>query len=137
MLLVRTPALLLSLALLATGCGGSDEPASGKPEPLATATGSPLVGGLESGEVTGRLVRATEDGTTSPVRGEVTFASEDGSVARTQVDSGGEFRIQLSPGRYTLRGSSPGIDAPCVTDPPTTILEKGGVVIVDIVCPAG
>lgn len=133
---MRAPVLFLTLALLATGCGGSEEPATKKPLPLAT--GSALVGGLAAGEVMGRLVRAEgADGSTTPVRGTVTLTAEDGAVTRTQVDSGGKFRIQLSPGRYVLRGTSP--DAPgarCVTDPPTTILREGEPTIADIVCPA-
>jgi len=134
---VRTATIALAAALLvASGCGGEDEPAAKKPEPLATE--SALVGTLMAGEVSGRLVRSDAEGTTSPVRGTVTFAAEDGSVARTHVDSGGEFRIQLAPGRYTLRGVSPEVKGVrCVTDPLTTVLEKAGVVIVDVVCPAG
>lgn len=133
---MRTPALLVLPLILLAGCGGGDEPATEKPKPLATE--SALVGALSAGEVMGRLVRTEADGTTAAVRGTVTFSGPGGSMTRTRVDSGGEFRIQLSPGRYTLRGSSPEVPgAPCVTDPPTTTLTEGEPVIVDVVCPAG
>src|SRR5690349_15928565 len=126
------PVLLLALAVLA-GCSDSGSRQSAEP----TASPSGLTNPFPTAEVRGRLVRAggpagTPDG---PVRGEVLFRGPDGSVARTQVDSGGEFRIQLAPGDYRLEGHSPDVGEGrtlCVTDPAITTLVEDGTVTADI-----
>ncbi len=134
-----------SLVLLATvvlaGCGGSaSDDEADKPLSLATPT-APLVSALPAGEVKGRLLRAGGAAGTpdEPLRGTVTFTAADGSVARTRVDSGGEFQISLSPGSYVLRGTSPdylGGKVTCVAEENPTLLADGRTTTVDIVCPA-
>jgi hypothetical protein len=131
---------LATLALLGlSGCGGSDE-AVEKPSGTPTlATPSGLVDPLPSATVKGRLLMVGGPvGTARPVRGTVTFKAADGTTARTNVDSGGEFQISLTPGPYELRGTSPdyqGGKATCVSEGNPTVLTEGETTTVDINCP--
>lgn len=131
-------ALAALAALTLSACSGSDDPKDAATTKPSLATPSGLVDPLPSATVKGRLLMVGGPAGTEPkpVRGAVTFEAADGSIARTTVDSGGEFQISLSPGPYELRGTSPdylGGKATCVSEP--ALLVEGQTATVDIICP--
>lgn len=126
-------AALALLPLLALGACGTDKlPEIGVPSGApATAPASGLVRGRL--ELVGGLSGTQPD----PVAGTITFTGADGSVATTDVDDKGTFAIGLSPGTYTLTGTSSAFEGgkgTCRTDPPTTTVKADGDTTADVRC---
>jgi len=71
-----------------------------------------------------------------PTSGTVTFIGSAGHEVTTSASADGSFRATLTPGKYTVTGTSPNFDAgrrECVADAPIRV-HAGEGISVNVIC---
>lgn len=129
MITVRSATVVLLAAGFLTGC--SSHHSAPAPAPV---TGSHDDGPAQT-RVTGSLLLTGGPAGASPegVPGRVTFEADTGARKTTDADPAGAFTITLSPGRYTVAGSSTQFPGSCAADGPVTV-PSGGLTGVKVAC---